>query len=243
MWRWANPTVFFELAAKASPWAAAVSLLLIGLGGGLGLFVAPPDYLQGETVRIMYVHVPAAWMAMFCYGAMAASSGGGLIWNHPLAYVAAKATAPIGMVFTGIALLTGSIWGKPMWGAWWAWDARMTSVLILLFMYLGYMALWQAIEEPVRAARATSILALAGAVNLPVIKFSVDWWNTLHQPASLMRAGAPAIHASMLVPLLLMGLGFTVFYVWLLLIRMRGEILARRVRALMRARAQAAGQG
>ncbi len=239
MWRFANPAIFFDLAAKASPWAAAVSLLLMALGAYLGLFAAPPDYIQGETVRIMYVHVPSAWMAMFCYGVMAVSSASGLIWNHPLAYVAAKATAPIGMVFTAMALITGSIWGKPMWGAWWAWDARMTSVLILLFLYLGYMALWNAIDEPVRAARATAILALVGAVNLPVIKFSVDWWNTLHQPASLMRADAPAIHATMLMPLLLMGVGFMVFYLWILLVRMRGEILARRVRGLRQARVQA----
>ena len=239
MWRFANPAIFFDLATKASPLAAGLSLMLIGLGAYLGLFAAPPDYIQGETVRIMYVHVPAAWMAMFCYGMMAIASGGGLIWNHPLAFVAAKATAPIGMVFTGIALATGSIWGKPMWGTWWAWDARMTSVLILLFLYLGYMALWNAIEEPVRAAKATAILALTGAVNLPVIKFSVDWWNTLHQPASLMRADAPAIHSTMLIPLLLMALGFTAFYIWILLLRMRGEILARKVRSLRQARAQA----
>ncbi|MGK2872691.1 MAG: heme ABC transporter permease [Alphaproteobacteria bacterium] len=239
MWRFANPAIFYDLAAKASPWAAGISLLLLGLGAYLGLFVSPPDYYQGEIMRIMYVHVPAAWMAMFCYGAMAISSGSGLIWNHPLAYVAAKATAPIGLVFTAIALVTGSIWGKPTWGTWWSWDARMTSVLILLFMYLGYIALWNAIEEPVRAAKTTAILALVGAVNLPIIKFSVDWWNTLHQPASLMRADAPAIHASMLVPLLPMALGFTAFYVWLLLLRMRGEILARRVRGLRLARVQA----
>ncbi|MCK9994524.1 MAG: heme exporter protein C, partial [Alphaproteobacteria bacterium] len=149
------------------------------------------------------------------------------------------ATAPIGMVFTAIALITGSIWGKPTWGTWWSWDARMTSVLILLFLYLGYMALWNAIEEPVRAARTTAILALAGAVNLPVIKFSVNWWNTLHQPASLTRLDGPAIHSSMLIPLLLMALGFTMFYIWLLLLRMRGEILARRVRGLRLARVQA----
>ncbi|HEX4890928.1 MAG TPA: heme ABC transporter permease [Alphaproteobacteria bacterium] len=242
MWRFANPATFYDLAAKASPWAAAAGLTLIALGAYMGLFVAPPDYYQGEIMRIMYVHVPAAWMAMFCYGVMALSSGGGLIWNHPLAFVAAKATAPIGMVFTAIALITGSIWGKPTWGTWWSWDARMTSVLILLFLYLGYIALWNAIDEPVRAARTTAILALAGAVNLPVIKFSVNWWNTLHQPASLTRLDGPAIHSSMLIPLLLMALGFTMFYIWLLLLRMRGEILARRVRGLRLARVQA-GQG
>lgn len=239
MWRFANPAAFYDLAAKLSPWAAAVSLSLIAAGAWMGLFVAPPDYYQGEIMRIMYVHVPAAWMAMFCYAAMAVSSAGGLVWNHPLAFAAAKASAPIGMVFTAIALITGSIWGKPTWGTWWSWDARMTSVLILLFLYLGYMALWNAIEEPVRAARTTAILALVGAVNLPIIKFSVDWWNTLHQPASLMRLDGPAIHSSMLIPLLLMGLGFTVFYLWLLLLRMRAEILARRIRSLRLARVQA----
>ncbi|MSP43861.1 MAG: heme ABC transporter permease [Alphaproteobacteria bacterium] len=238
MRRFANPTNFYTLAERLSPWAAAASLSLIGAGAWLGLFVAPPDYYQGEIMRIMYVHVPAAWMAMFCYAAMAASSAGGLVWNHPLAFVAAKASAPIGMVFTAIALITGSIWGKPTWGTWWSWDARMTSVVILLFLYLGYMALWNAIEEPVRAARTTAILALVGAVNLPIIKFSVEWWNTLHQPASLMRLDAPAIHSSMLTPLLLMGLGFTMFYVWMLLLRMRAEILARRIRSLRLARVQ-----
>jgi heme exporter protein C len=232
MWRFANPANFLRLAEALSPWLAAASLSLLAVGGFLGLFQSPADYLQGETVRIMYVHVPAAWMAMFCYGVMAVSSATGLIWNHPLAFVCAKATAPIGAVFTGMALLTGSIWGKPMWGAWWAWDARMTSVLILLFLYLGYLALWHAIEEPVRAARASAILAMAGAVNLPIIKFSVDWWNTLHQPASLMRAAAPAIHSSMLAPLLIMAAGFLLFYIWILLLRMRAEILARRARGL-----------
>ncbi len=211
---------------------AGLTAILLGLGAYLGLVVAPADYQQGETVRIMFVHVPAAWMAMFCYGVMALSSAAGLIWKHPLAHLCAKASAPIGAVFTLIALITGSLWGKPMWGAWWVWDARLTSVLIMFFLYLGYIALWYAIDEPVRAAKAAAIIALAGAVNIPVIKFSVDWWNTLHQPASVVRLDGPSIHGSILLPLLLMGAGFTLLYIWLLLIRMRSEILERRVRTL-----------
>jgi len=238
MQRFANPAIFLAYASRISPWAGAVALALLALGTWLGLFVAPADYQQGETVRIMFVHVPAAWMAMACYGVMAASSATGLIWNHPLAHACAKQTAPIGAVFTFMALVTGSLWGKPMWGAWWVWDARLTSVLILLFLYLGYISLWYAIEEPVRAAKAAAILALVGAVNLPVIKFSVDWWNTLHQPASVMRIAGPAIHSSILTPLLVMGAGFAVFYLWLLLIRMRSEILARQVRRLRLERAR-----
>ena len=232
MQRFANPALFSSYAARLSPWAGGLALALLALGTWLGLGVAPADYQQGETVRIMFVHVPAAWMAMFCYAVMAVSSAIGLIWNHPLAHLAAKCTAPVGAVFTFLALATGSLWGKPMWGAWWVWDARLTSVLILLFLYLGYISLWWAIEDSTRATKATAILALVGAVNLPVIKFSVDWWNTLHQPASVMRLDGPAIHPAILTPLMIMAVAFTVLYIWLLLIRMRSEILARQVRRL-----------
>jgi heme exporter protein C len=217
---------------------AGLTAVLITVGLYLGLFVAPADYKQGESVRIMFIHVPAVWMAMFIYTGMAIASATGLIWKHPVADLTAKASAPIGAAFTFIALASGSLWGQPMWGTWWVWDARLTSFLILFFLYIGYIALWQAFDDPQRAAKACAILALVGAVNVPIIKFSVDWWNTLHQPASVMKMGGPAIHASMLIPLLLTALGFTAFYLALLIVRTQREILARKVRALRLAQVQ-----
>jgi heme exporter protein C len=205
----------------------------MGIGLYLSFFVAPADYQQGETVRIMFIHVPSAWLAMFCYTLIAVSAIGSLIWRHPLADVAAKAAAPIGAAFTLLALVTGSLWGKPMWGAYWVWDARLTSVLILFFLYLGLMALWQSIEEPSRAGRAAAILAIVGFINIPIIKFSVDWWNTLHQPASVLRVDGPAIHPSLLTPLMVMALGFTCLFVWLHFKAMRAEILRRRVETMI----------
>ena len=194
--------------------------------------MAPADYQQGQTVRIMFLHVPAAWLALFFYVLMAVSALGTLIWRHPLADVSQKAAAPIGAAFTLICLVTGALWGKPMWGTYWVWDARLTSMLVLFLMYCGILALWRTIDEPARAARAVSILTLIGVVNLPVIKFSVDWWNTLHQPASVLRLDGPAIHPSMLYPLLVMAAGFMAFAVTLHLAGMRTEILRRRVRTL-----------
>jgi heme exporter protein C len=232
MWNLANPTRFLELADRVIPWLAAAVFILLGLGLYLAFFVAPPDYQQGETVRIMFVHVPAAWLAMFGYTLIAVASLGSLIWRHPLADVAAKTAAPIGATFCFIALITGSLWGKPMWGTYWVWDARLTSMLVLFLLYLGLIALWQSIEEPGRAGRAAAVLALVGFVNVPIIKFSVDWWNTLHQPASIIRAGGPSIDASLLLPLFVMALGFTLLFVLLHLIAMRAEILRRRVAAL-----------
>ncbi|MFO7478519.1 MAG: heme ABC transporter permease [Methyloceanibacter sp.] len=228
----ANPTRFLSLAGGLIPWLAAAALLLIGTGLYLAFFVAPPDYQQGETVRIMFVHVPSAWLAMFGYVTIAIAALGTLIWRHPLADVAAKAAAPIGATFCFIALVTGSLWGKPMWGTYWVWDARLTSMLVLFLLYLGLIALWQAIEEPGRAGRAAAILALVGVVNIPIIKFSVDWWNTLHQPASIIRAGGPSIDPSMLTPLFVMAAGFALLFVLLHLIAMRAEILRRRVHAM-----------
>ena len=192
-------------------------------------------------MRIMYVHVPSAWMAMFGYALMAVCAAAGLIWRHPLAHVIAHGAAPIGACFTIVCLATGMLWGKPMWGRWWAWDARLTSVLILLFLYLGYIALANAFDNTARGDRSSAILALVGAVNLPVIKFSVDWWNTLHQPASVTRIGAPAIHSSMLTPLLLMAAGFMCLFAALLFVRVRAGLLERRLRALRHARAHAGG--
>jgi heme exporter protein C len=181
----------------------------------------------------MYVHVPAAWMALFIYTMMAVSSASFLIWKHPLADVAAQSAAAIGAGFTALALITGALWGQPMWGTWWVWDARLTSMLILFFLYLGYIALVNAFDEPDRGARAGAILALVGVVNVPIIKFSVDWWNTLHQPASLTRLDAPAIDPSMLIPLLLMAAGFKLYFLSVLVLRMRTHLMARRIRALL----------
>ena len=232
MQAYANPTRFVRLARTLTPWTvgAAAGLFIVGLY--LALFVAPPDYQQGEAARIMYVHVPAAWMAMFVYMCMAVSSAVAFVWKHPLADVAAKASAPIGAVFTALALITGMLWGEPMWGTWWVWDARLTSVLILFFLYLGYIVLWGAIEEPSRAARAARILALVGAINVPIIHFSVDWWNTLHQGTTVFRADGPRMSTSMLIPLLVMALAYNVLYVAMLLIRMRMEVAERRLRTI-----------
>jgi heme exporter protein C len=230
--RFANPNRFLNLSRPLVPWLGGLTLLCLGTGLYLGLFWAPADYQQGESVRIMYVHVPAAWMAMFCYTSMAISAAVALIWKHPLAHVAGKATAPVGAVFTFLALATGSLWGKPMWGTWWVWDARLTSVLILFFLYIGYMALYNAFDNHQRGAKAAAILAMVGFINVPIIKFSVDWWNTLHQPASVIRMDGPSIHPSMLWPLLFMAIGYTLFYVWVLIIRIDADVTAGKIRAI-----------
>ena len=229
----ANPSFFMRLTDRVLPWLAGVTAILLATGLYLSIFVAPPDYQQGETVRIMFIHVPAAWLAMLCYMVIAVASIGSLVWRHPLADVAAKTAAPIGAAFTLLALVTGSLWGKPMWGTYWVWDARLTSVLVLFFLYLGLMAVWQSVEEPSRAGRAAAILAIVGVVNIPIIKFSVDWWNTLHQPASVMRAGGPTIDKSMLYPLLIMAVAYSLLFVWLHMKAMRAEILRRRVETMM----------
>lgn len=232
MHRFANPARFMRLSAILLPWSVGATVLLLAAGLYLALWASPPDYQQGETVRIMYVHVPAAWMALFVYANMAAAAAVGLVWRHPLADLFCKAVAPVGAGFTAICLVTGSLWGQPMWGTWWVWDARLTSVLILFFLYLGYMALVNAFDDPTRGLRAGAILVLVGVVNLPIIKFSVDWWNTLHQPASVSRIGAPALDPAMLTPLLVMALAFTAFFVMLALIRTRTEILNRKIQTL-----------
>ena len=232
MHRFANPTRFMRVANAILPWCAGLTVLFVAMGLYLGLVASPADYQQGETVRIMYIHVPSAYMAMFVYAAMAVSSAMALIWKHPLADMIARASAPIGACFTFITLLTGSLWGQPMWGTWWVWDARLTSVLILFFIYLGYIALVNAFDDPARGARPAAILALVGAVNIPIIKFSVDWWNTLHQPATLVTMEGPKLDSSMLWPLLCMVVGFNLFYVAVGILRLRGEIAAARIRNL-----------
>ena len=229
---YANPTRFMRLSTRLKPWLAGLVTVTLGLGLYLAFFVAPPDYQQGETVRIMYLHVPMAWLAMGAYTLMALSALGTLVWRHPMADVSAKALAPIGATFTAICLITGSLWGKPMWNTWWVWDARLTSVLILFLIYLGILALWSAIEEPTKAGRVTAILTLIGSINLPIIKFSVDWWYTLHQPASVLRLDGPTIHASMLTPLLVCALGFLFLFMLLHMLAMENELKRRRIRAL-----------
>jgi heme exporter protein C len=228
----ANPSRFLALAERALPWLVAATLCAFAVGLVQTFFVAPDDYQQGATVKIMFVHVPAAWLSMFCWALMSVAALGTLVWRHPLADVAAKAAAPIGAAFTFLCLVTGSLWGRPMWGTYWVWDARLTSVLVLFLMYLGLIALWRTVDDPSRAGRAAAILTLVGAVNLPIIKFSVDWWNTLHQPASVFRLGGPTVDPSILVPLLWMAIAFTLLFVTLHLAAMRNEILRRRIRTL-----------
>jgi heme exporter protein C len=231
--RFANPARFMRASGKALPWLGVATGFLLMAGLFWSLVVAPPDYQQGETVRIMFIHVPAAWMALSVYLFIAVSSAVALVWRHPLAEIAGQAAAPIGAAFTLVCLATGSLWGRPMWGAWWVWDARLTSVLVLFFLYLGYIALVNAFDDRGRGGRAGALLALVGVVNLPIIKFSVDWWNTLHQPASVMRMGGPSIALSMLLPLLVMAVAFTLLFFWLLLLRMRTALNQRKIEALL----------
>lgn len=227
----ANPTRFLAFSGRVLPWLASATALTLALAFWLA-FRAPADYQQGETVRIMYIHVPFAWLAMFGYTLLALSSLGILVWRHPLADVAHKSLAPIGAVFTFLCLLTGSLWGRPMWGTYWVWDARLTSMLVLLLLYLGLLALRSAIEDPNQAGRAAAVLTLVGFINVPIVKFSVDWWNTLHQPASVFRMGGPTIHPSLLWPLLASAVGFTLLMTTLHMMAMRNEIFRRRLRAL-----------
>jgi heme exporter protein C len=241
MHRFANPTRFLRFANALLPWLAGATVLLIGAGLYSGLFLAPADYQQGETVRIMFVHVPSAWMGLGVYTGIAVASAMALIWKHPLADISARASAPVGAAFTFVCLVTGSLWGKPMWGTWWVWDARLTSMLLLLFLYLGHMALSNAFDDEERGAKAAAVLALVGVINVPVIKFSVDWWNTLHQPASVVKMDGPAIHPSMLWPLLLMAAGYLTFYLTILVLRMRSEIAERKIRVMRLNQAAEAG--
>ncbi|TPW30967.1 heme ABC transporter permease [Martelella alba] len=235
----ANPTRFLQLSGRVVPVLAGLSLLCFAAGLYLS-FASEGDYQQGNTVRIMYVHVPSAWLAMFCYMLMAVAALGTLVWRHPLADVAHKAAAPIGAAFTFLALLTGSLWGKPMWGTWWVWDARLTSFFVLFLMYLGIIALHRAVDDPGRAARLAAILILVGVINIPIIKFSVDWWNTLHQPESIFRKGGPAIDIEFLRPLFVMTAAFTLSFIAMHLVAMRNEILRRRVTAMRRLAARRA---
>jgi heme exporter protein C len=227
----ANPSRFLAVVEPILPWLAAAAALTLAFGINQSI-AAPDDYQQGATVKIMFLHVPSAWLGMFCWALMSVAALGTLVWRHPLADVAGKAAAPIGAAFTFLCLFTGALWGRPMWGTYWVWDARLTSVLILFLLYLGVIALWRTVEDPSRAARAAAILTLVGAINLPIIKFSVDWWNTLHQPASVFRLAGSAIHPAILWPLAIMAIAFTLLFLTLHLAAMRNEILRRRVRTL-----------
>ena len=228
----ANPSRFRLFSQKVYPYTLFIMFTFISLGLWYSLFNSPPDYQQGETVRIMYVHVPAAWMAMMVYLSMTIMSVFALVWRHPLADILSKCSAPIGASFTLIALVTGSIWGKPTWGTWWVWDARLTSVFILFLIYMGHITLVRSFEDEYKGARAGAILTLIGAFNLPIIKFSVDWWNTLHQPASVIKLDGPTIHIDMMVPLILMALGFLFFYFSFLLINVQTELNNRKLKKL-----------
>lgn len=230
MQRFANPTQFLKLADRVRPWVAVVTAVLFAGGLYLALIRAPQDYQQGETVRIMFVHVPAAWMALFVYSFMALAHGTAIVLRHPLADFAAKAAAPTGACFTFLALATGSLWGKPMWGTWWQWgDARLTSMFVLFLLYLGYLAVWEAISDPNRAARIAGIVAIVGFINVPIVKFSVEWWSTLHQPASVFRMDGPTIHPTLLLPLLVMALAYMMLFLSLWLMAVKTEILRRRI--------------
>ena len=237
----ANPSRFLALSGRALPWLAAATVLAFVVGI-IQISFAPDDYQQGATVKIMFIHVPAAWLSIFGWLLMSTAALGTLVWRHPLADVAAKAAAPIGSAFTLMCLVTGSLWGRPMWGTYWVWDARLTSVLVLFLMYLGVLALWRTIEDPMQAARAAAVLTLVGAINVPIIKFSVDWWNTLHQPASVLRLGGSTIHPAILVPLIVMAIAFTLLFLTLHLATMRNEIMRRRVRSMMMLQAAASSE-
>ncbi len=222
-----SPKYYYEWSGKWIPWLGALTLILMGIGLYWGLVIAPPDYQQGEGYRIIFVHVPAAWMSMFVYVVMAVAGVIGLIWKIKLAEIVVAECAPIGAAFTALALMTGMLWGKPMWGTYWVWDARLTSELILLFLYLGVIAIYSAIEDPRTAAKAAAIFAIVGVINIPIIHYSVVWWNTLHQGATVTKLDSPSAHPSMLIPLLIMAFAFKAYFVWLLFIRARNEILSR----------------
>jgi heme exporter protein C len=230
MWTWfyrlASPPFVYRTAAALTPWFMTVAAITIAAGLIGGLALAPPDYQQGDAFRIIYVHVPSAYMSMFCYATMAVAGAIGLIWRIKMSYALAAATAPIGASFTMLALFTGSLWGRPMWGTYWAWDPRLTSELILLFLYAGVMSLRPAFEDPARGDRAAALLAVVGVVNLPIIHFSVVWWNSLHQGSTIAKI-RPSIPGSMLWPLLSMLLGFMCFYGAVVCMRLRGEVLNR----------------
>lgn len=230
-WTWfhrlGSPPHAYRIAGKFAPWLGWTALLAIAFGLFGGMVLAPPDYQQKDAFRIIYVHAPAAWLSLSCYTAMAVAAFVGLVWRIKVAHAVAASFAPVGASFAFVCLATGSLWGRPMWGTWWEWDARLTSQLILLFLYLGYMALRGAHDDVQRADRSSAVLAIVGVVNVPIIHYSVYWWNSLHQGATVMKIGKPSMPVEMLVPLLVMFLGFTLFQFWAVCRRLQGEILDR----------------
>jgi heme exporter protein C len=230
-WTWfhrlASPPHVYAFARRWTPWFGGFAAIAIVVALYGGLVLAPPDYQQKDAFRMVYVHAPTAWLATMIYTGMAVAAAVGLIWRMKVAHAAAAACAPIGAWFTVAALGTGMLWGKPMWGAYWVWDPRLTSVLVLLFLYFGYMGLRAGIEDPVKADKASAVLAVVGVINVPIIKFSVEWWNSLHQTATVMQMGKPTMDISMLWPLLLMFVGFGLYFITVLLIRLRAELLRR----------------
>ncbi len=234
MHAYANPAKFLKIARPLTGWLFWIGAALVLAGAFSGLFLTPIDYLQGDSVRILYVHVPAAWLAMGGWTGIAIASITQLVWRHPLAGVAGRAIAWPGALFTALCLVTGSIWGRPTWGTWWEWDGRMTSMLVLLFLYFGYIALADASEERTSVSRATAIFGIVGAVNLPIIKYSVEWWNTLHQPASITVTGKASISGELLWPLALTVVGFSLLFGAIVLMRMRGVLAEAKVEARMR---------
>jgi len=228
----ANPSRFTRLSDRLFMPVSIITVICLGAGLYLGLFASPADYQQGDTVRIIYIHVPAAWLALFGYVGLGLCGLFYIVWRHPLADIAARAIAPVGAVFALLTLITGALWGKPMWGAWWVWDARLTSMLILFFFYLGVIALANGFDRPERGSRPAALLAMVGVINVPIVKFSVDWWNTLHQPASILRSGGPAIDSSMLTPLVLMLISAHGYFVIVVILRMRALLAERRLAAI-----------
>ena len=223
----ASPPYFYNLSGRMIPWLSLIFLIMVGYGLYAGLYLAPTDYQQGDSYRIIYIHVPSAWMSLFIYVMMAVAGAIALIWRMKLAEVVMISSAPVGASFTFIALVTGSLWGKPMWGTWWVWDARLTSELILLFLYLGVIGLYGAIDDKRTASRAVAILALVGVVNIPIIHYSVEWWNTLHQGPTVTKMDKPSIDVSMLIPLLVMAVAFKIYYLIAMLQKARTELLIR----------------
>ena len=234
MFDWlANPHRFSRLTGNLQLPLIILSTTMISLGLYYGLFYSPKDYQKGDAVRIMYVHVPSAWLASFLYFSLAISCIFYLVWKHPLADLIANAIAPIGLIFSVLTLITGSLWGKPMWGTWWVWDARLTSMLILFFFYLGFILLSNAFERKIDGSKTASVLAIIGLINLPIIKFSVDWWHTLHQPSSILRMDGPSIDKEMLFPLALMMVGFSLFSLYLIIINVKTMLMEKKCEALI----------
>ena len=234
MFDWlANPNRFNKITEKIMPYILFIAITTLISGLYFGLFDSPKDYQQGDAVRIMYVHVPSAWLASFLYFSLAISCVFYLVWKHPLADLVSSSIAPIGALFSALTLVTGSLWGKPMWGTWWVWDARLTSMLVLFFFYLGYILLSNAFERKIDGSKTASVLAIVGLINLPIVKFSVDWWHTLHQPASIIKIGGPSIDDKMLLPLILMIFALSFFSLYMIILNVKTKLIEKKCEALI----------